>query len=72
MGVTISSLFRLTDAQMVRLRPFFPKSLGVPRVHDRRVLDGKIFLNHNGLRWSDAHKEYGPFEGTLQPMEAVG
>ena len=45
---------------MVRLRPFFPKSHGVPRVDDRRVLSGIIFINGNGLRWCDAPKEYGP------------
>jgi hypothetical protein len=27
-GVMISSLFRLTDEQMERLKPFFPKSHG--------------------------------------------
>ena len=27
---------------------------------DRRVLNGIIFINRNGLRWSDAPKEYGP------------
>lgn len=45
---------------MVRLRPFFPKSHGVPRVDDRRVLSWIIFINRNGLRWCDAPKEYGP------------
>ena len=50
----------LTDEQMDRLRPFFPKSHGKPRVDDRRVLSGIIFINRNGLRWCDAPKEYGP------------
>jgi transposase len=59
-GVTTSNLFWLTDAQMARLRPFFPKSHGVPRVDDRRVLSGIIFINRNGLRWRDAPKENGP------------
>lgn len=45
---------------MARLRPFFPKSHGKPRVDDRRVLSGIIFINRNGLRWSDAPPEYGP------------
>ena len=36
----MSNLFWLTDAQMERLRPFFPKSHGRPRVDDRRVLSG--------------------------------
>ncbi|WHP68262.1 IS5 family transposase [Phaeobacter inhibens] len=56
----MSNLFWLTDEQMVRLRPYFPKSYGKPRVDDRRVLSGIIFINRNGLRWSDAPREYGP------------
>jgi transposase len=59
-GVMMSNLYWLTDAQMVRLWPFFPKSHGVPRVDDRRVLSGIIFINRNGLRWCDAPKAYGP------------
>ena len=56
----MSNLFWLTDEQMARLRPFFPKSHGKPRVDDRRVLSGMIFVNRNGLRWRDAPREYGP------------
>jgi transposase len=53
-------LYWLTDEQMERLRPFFPKSHGRPRVDDRRVLSGIIFVNRNGLRWRDAPSEHGP------------
>jgi transposase len=35
-GVIMSTLFWLTDEQMGRLRPFFPKSRGKPRVDDQR------------------------------------
>jgi transposase len=56
----MSNLFWLSDEQMARLRPFFPKSHGKPRVDDRRVLSGIIFINRNGLRWSDAPAAYGP------------
>lgn len=56
----MSDLYWLTEAQMERLRPFFPKSHGKPRVDDRRVLSGIIFINRNGLRWRDAPAEYGP------------
>ena len=56
----MSDLFWLTEAQMARLEPFFPKSHGKPRVDDRRVLSGIIFINRNGLRWRDAPAEYGP------------
>lgn len=49
----MSNLFWLTDAQMEWLKPFFPKSHGKPRVDDRWVLCGIIFINRNGLRWCD-------------------
>ena len=41
----MSNLFWLTEAQMARLEPLFPKSHGKPRVDDRRVLSGIIFIN---------------------------
>ncbi len=56
----MSDLIWLTDAQMERLEPFFPKSRGKARVDDRRVLSGIIFVNRNGLRWRDAPAVYGP------------
>ena len=56
----MSDLYWLTDEQMARLEPYFPKSHGKPRVDDRRVLSGIIFVNRNGLRWRDAPKAYGP------------
>ena len=56
----MSDLYWLSDAQLAKLEPFFPKSHGKPRVDDRRVLSGIIFINRNGLRWRDAPKEYGP------------
>jgi len=56
----MSNLYWLSEDQIVRLRPYFPKSHGVPRVDDRRVLSGITFIYRNGLRWCDAPKEYGP------------
>ena len=56
----MSDLYWLTDEQMARLAPYFPKSHGKARVDDRRVLSGIIFVNRNGLRWRDAPKAYGP------------
>jgi transposase len=56
----MSDLFWLSDAQMARLERFFPKSHGRPRVDDKRVLSGIIFINRNGLRWRDAPSAYGP------------
>jgi transposase len=56
----MADLFWLTDAQMARLEPYFPKPHGKPRVDDKKVLSGIIFINRNGLRWRDAPREYGP------------
>jgi putative transposase len=52
--------FLLTPAQMRRIRPHFPLSHGIPRVDDRRVLSGIIFVIQGGLRWRDAPPGYGP------------
>ena len=56
----MSNLFWLSAAQMRRIEPCFPLSHGVPRVDDRRVVSGIIFVIRNGLRWRDAPKDYGP------------
>lgn len=47
-------LFWLSDVQMARLEPFFPKSCDTPRIDVRRVLTGIVFINRNGLRWRNA------------------
>ena len=65
----MSNLYWLSEVQMERLRPFFPKSHGVPRVDDRRVLSGIIFINRNGLRWRDAPREYGPHKTLYNPWK---
>ena len=56
----MSNLIWLSAAQMRRIEPHFPLSHGVPRVDDRRVISGIIFVIRNGLRWRDVPKDYGP------------
>ena len=56
----MSDLIWLSDAQMQEIAPYFPLSHGVPRVDDRRIVSGIIFVIRNGLRWRDAPKDYGP------------
>lgn len=56
----MGDLFWLSPAQLKRIEPYFPLSHGVPRVDDRRVISGIIFVLKNGLRWRDAPREYGP------------
>lgn len=62
-GGVMSNLYWLSEDQMARLRPFFPKSHGKPRVDDRHIPSGIIFINNNSninsLRRSDAPKECG-------------
>ena len=56
----MSDLFWLSVAQMRRIEPFFPLSHGVPRVDDRKVVSGIVFVIRNGLRWRDAPGAHGP------------
>ena len=56
----MSGHFWLTDEHMDRLRPFFPRSRSKPRVDDRRVLGGIVYVQHNGLQGKDAQAVYGP------------
>ena len=52
----MSDLLLLSEAQMRRIEGHFPLSHGVPRVDDRRILSGILFV----LRWRDAPTGYGP------------
>ena len=56
----MSDHYWLSETQLDRLKPFFPRSHGVPRVDDRRVLSGIIHVLNRGLQWRDAPAEYGP------------
>ena len=56
----MSQYFYLSTEQIDRISPFFPLSHGVPRVDDRRVISGIIYVIKNALQWKDAPREYGP------------
>lgn len=56
----MSEVWMLSEAQMRRIEPYFPLSHGIPRVDDRRIVSGIIFVIRNGLRWRDAPAAYGP------------
>ena len=56
----MSDLVLLSRAQMRRIEPFFPRSRGLPRVDDRRVISGIIYVIRHGLQWKDAPHGYGP------------
>lgn len=52
--------FLLSEDQMARISPYFPLSHGVPRVDDRRVVSGIVYVIKHGLQWKDAPSRYGP------------
>jgi len=52
-GGIMSELYWQTEAQVERLKPFFPKLRGKPRVDDRKVLSGIIFIQRNGFMWNE-------------------
>jgi transposase len=61
-GAVMSDLIWLSAMQMRRIEPYFPLSHGVPRVDDRRIISGVIFVIRNGPRWRDAPAEYRPLK----------
>ena len=56
----MGDLFLLSERQMARISPHFPLAHGVPRVDDRRVVSGIVYVIRNGLQWKDAPEGYGP------------
>lgn len=54
--------YELTDYEWAALRPMLPnKPRGVPRVDDRRVLNGIFWLLRSGAPWRDLPERYGPY-----------
>lgn len=49
-----------SEAQMARIAPHFPLAHGVPRVDDRRVVSGMVYVIKHVLQRKDAPKGYGP------------
>lgn len=67
----MSDLFWLSDEQMTRLEPFFPKSHGEPRVDDRRVLSGIDFHQPRRLKVARGTQGIRPAQDALQSLETV-
>ncbi len=56
----MSDHYWLSEAEIDRMKPYFPRSHGRTRVDDRRIISGIIHVIRNGLRWRDAPAAYGP------------
>ena len=55
------SRYDLTDSEWRVIEPLLPnKPRGVPRVDDRRVLNGIFWVLRSGAAWRDLPERYGP------------
>ena len=53
--------YELTDSEWKAIERCLPnKPRGVPRVDDRRVLNGIFWVLRSGARWADLPERYGP------------
>lgn len=53
--------YALTEKEWLAIQPHLPnKPRGVPRVDDRRVLNGIFWVLRSGAFWSDLPDRYGP------------
>jgi transposase len=54
--------YELTDDEWAAIKPMLPnKPRGVPRVNDRRVLNGIFWVLRSGTPWRDLPHEFGPY-----------
>ena len=54
--------YALTDAEWRLVEPILPsKPRGIPRVDDRRVLNGIFWILRSGVPWRDLPERYGPY-----------
>lgn len=53
--------YDLTEHEWSVIQPLLPqKSRGVPRVDDRRVINGILYRFRTGMAWADIPERYGP------------
>ena len=53
--------YELTDFEWGVIQPWLPnKPRGVPRVDDRRVLNGIFWVSRSGALWRDPPDVFGP------------
>ena len=54
--------YELTDNEWSAIKPMLPnKPRGVPRVNDRRVLNGIFWVLRSGAPWRDMPDNFGPY-----------
>ena len=54
--------YQLSDHEWTAIKPMLPdKPRGVPRVNDRRVLNGIFWVLRSGAPWRDLPDSFGPY-----------
>ena len=54
--------FDVSDTEWAIVQPLLPnKPRGVPRVDDRRVVNGIFYILRTGSPWRDLPERYGPY-----------
>ena len=53
--------YELSDCEWGVIKPMLPnKPRGIPRVADRRILNGILWVLRSGAPWRDLPESYGP------------
>jgi transposase len=64
--------YELAGYEWAAIRPMLPnKPRGVPRVNDRRVLNGIFRVLRSGAPWRDLPAAFGPYTTCLQPIRPL-
>jgi transposase len=65
--------YELTDYEWTAIKPMLPnKPRGVPRVNDRRVLNGIFWVLRSGAPWRDLPEAFGPYTTCYNASSAGG
>ena len=65
--------YELTDREWFAIGPMLRnKPRGVPRVNDRRVLNGIFWVLRSGAPWRDLPQEFGPYTTTRAFVRSSG
>ena len=64
--------YELSDYEWSVSKPMLPnKPRGIPRVDDRRILNGIFWVLRSGAPWRDLPDSYGPPYDLLQSLRSL-
>jgi hypothetical protein len=68
----MSDQYLLSEAQLERIKPYFPLSHGRPRVDDRRMISGDRSRHSQWLEMEACASGLWAIQDTMQPLQRVG